>query len=169
MEAVGYDMYLKLLNEEVARQNGDVLPKQETECTVDIAVDAHIPESYIGSLPSRIGIYKRIADITSNDDASDVIDELCDRFGEPPEAVMGLIRIALLRNRAAANGISEIKDTNSGIALVTDNIREETVNKLSVAFGNDFAVSFIGVPAYIIKLKKDTLPKEWLEKLASAL
>ena len=169
MEAVGYDMYLKLLGEEVAKQNGEEPPQNTVECTVDLAVSAHIPEDYIESLPSRLGIYKRIADITCSDDASDVIDELCDRFGEPPQAVMGLINVALLRNRAAANGITEVKDTNSGIVLLTDSIREDTVQKLSGAFGDGFSVSAIGAPAYVIKLKKGEKPDGLLEKISAVL
>lgn len=169
MEAVGYDMYLKLLNEEVAHQNGVEPPKKTEECTVDLAVDAHIPENYIESLPSRIGIYKRIADIASSEDVSDVIDELCDRFGEPPKPVMGLIRIALLRNRASACGIKEIKDTPKNLLLITDSIDEQTVNKLSAAFGDDFSVSFIGGTAYAIKLSKDSKVADILEKLSVSI
>ncbi|MBO4733367.1 MAG: transcription-repair coupling factor, partial [Clostridia bacterium] len=169
MEAVGYDMYLKLLNEEVARQSGEKPPENTVECTVDLAVSAHIPEDYIESLPARLGIYKRIADITCNSDAEDVTDELCDRFGEPPAPVMGLIRIALLRNRAAANGIYEVKDTNSGISLVTENVNKDTVDRLSSAFGDSFSVSFIGSPAYVIKLKKGESADKMLAKISSVL
>ncbi|MBR4909699.1 MAG: transcription-repair coupling factor [Clostridia bacterium] len=151
MEAVGYDMYLKLLNEEVARQNGAEPPAQENECTVDIAVSAHIPEDYISSLPSRIGIYKRIADISCLSDANDVADELRDRFGEPPAPVKALIYVALLRSRAAKCGITEVKDVKGGILLVTSDIEEQTVNKLMAAFGDRFSVSFIGATGYFIK------------------
>ena len=169
LEAVGYDMYLKLLNEEVARQNGEEPPQETIECTVDVAVSAHIPEDYIPSLPARLGIYKRIADIRVQSDAEDVIDELCDRFGEPPTPVMGLIRVALIRNRAAANGITEIKDTNSGVALVTESVNKDTVDKLSNAFGEAFSVSFIGTPAYILKFKKGDSADTVLKKISDIL
>ena len=62
MEAVGYDMYIKLLNEAVNEQNG-IEPVVEAECTVDLNISAHIPERYIESLPARLGVYKRIAAI----------------------------------------------------------------------------------------------------------
>ncbi|MBO7520567.1 MAG: transcription-repair coupling factor, partial [Clostridia bacterium] len=169
MEAVGYDMYLKLLSEEVARQNGEEPPRETLDCTVDLAVSAHIPEDYIPSLPARLGIYKRIADIKVQSDAEDVIDELCDRFGEPPAPVMGLIRIALIRNRAAANGITEIKDTNAGIALLTKSVNKETANKLSDAFGEAFSVSFIGSPAYIVRFKKGENADKLLQKISVSL
>lgn len=168
MEAVGYDMYLKLLNEEVARQNGET-PTEKQECLIDLAISAHIPEYYIEALTQRLGIYKRIADISSKDDMEDVIDELCDRFGEPPAPVMGLIFIALLRNRAAENGIKEIKDTNTGIALITDEINENVVQKLLGAFGDNFSVSFIGGTAYIIKTDKAQKLDLTVKRLSEAL
>ena len=167
MEAVGYDMYFKLLNEEVARLGGEEPPEKTVECTVDLAVSAHIPEDYIPSLPARLGIYKRIADIETVSDSEDVIDELCDRFGEPPAPVMGLIRVALLRNRAAANGIYEIKDINSGMALMTEKVNEDTVNKLAEAFGDGFSVSFIGSPSYVIRFKKGETADMCLKKISS--
>ncbi|MBQ3817074.1 MAG: transcription-repair coupling factor, partial [Clostridia bacterium] len=78
MEAVGYDMYLKLLSAAVNEENG-AKSEDDIPCTVDLNISAHIPESYIESLPARLGIYKRIADIKSDSDVEDVIDELCDR------------------------------------------------------------------------------------------
>ena len=78
----------KLLSEAVAQQRGEA-PKKAVECMVDIRVGAHIPEDYIDNLAQRIDIYKKIAGIETEDDAMDLIDELIDRFGEPPEAVIG--------------------------------------------------------------------------------
>ncbi len=108
MEAVGYDMYLRLLTEAIAEQKGEEPPKAPEDCLVDISVDAYIPEDYIEDLPLRIDAYRKIAQISSVADSEDVIDELIDRFGEPPESVTGLINVALLRNLAARNGIREI-------------------------------------------------------------
>ncbi|MBO4467902.1 MAG: transcription-repair coupling factor, partial [Clostridia bacterium] len=127
MEAVGYDMYLRLLNDVVKEENGvekETLP----ECTIDLDISAHIPENYIDSLPARLGIYKRIAAISSTADAEDVIDELCDRFGDPPSAVIGLIDIAMLRSKSSRSGIYEIVNSEKGILLKTDKIRESTVD-----------------------------------------
>lgn len=84
MEAVGYEMYLKMLSEAVAVAKGEKPEVQNTECLVDIRIGAHIPEDYIESLPQRIDIYKKIASVENEKDASDIIDELIDRFGTPP-------------------------------------------------------------------------------------
>ncbi len=153
MEAVGYDMYLKLLSDAVNEENG-VEITETAECTVDLNVSAHIPESYIESLSARLGIYKRIADIKDGEDVSDVIDELCDRFGEPPKSVMGLIDIALLRNKAAAVGITEITGTPVNVILHVKSLNTELISKLSEKFSGRFSVSASGKPTLQIRLQK---------------
>ncbi len=168
MEAVGYDMYLKLLSDAVNEENG-IDSHNEQSCTVDLNISAHIPESYIESLPARLGIYKRIAGIENDDDAADVTDELCDRFGEPPEAVMGLINIALIRNKAAMAGITEITENASGAVLKTDKLRREVGKKLSDEFKDAFTVSSFGQPAYIIKLKKGERAASLIKRLSKVL
>ena len=100
-------MYIKLLGEAISEEKGEEKKVQE-ECTVDLDISANIPEKYIPSLSHRLSIYRRIADIKSVEDKMDVIDELCDRFGEPPVSVMGLIDISILRNKAANAKIAEI-------------------------------------------------------------
>jgi len=108
MEAVGYDMYIRLLNEAIAEQKGEAPPPSPEDCLVDISIDAYIPESYIQSSSQRIDAYRKIASVNNSEDSRDVIDELIDRYGEPPKAVMGLINVALTRNRASLMHITEI-------------------------------------------------------------
>lgn len=118
MEAVGYDMYLKLLGEAVAEEKGEIKEgEEEPECLIDLPVEAHIPESYIRSTPQRLSMYKRIAAVRTDADANDVLDELRDRFGNPPPSINGLLQISLLRNSAAAAGIYEISQRNSSVLL----------------------------------------------------
>ncbi len=151
MEAVGYDMYLKLLSDAVNEQNG-LETHNDVVCTVDLNVSAHIPERYISALPARLGIYRRIADIRDEGDARDVIDELCDRFGEPPRAVLGLIEISLLRSKAVLHGIYEITGTPNAAVLHTTALNESTTQKLADEFKSQFTFSVSGDPAYIIRL-----------------
>jgi transcription-repair coupling factor (superfamily II helicase) len=108
MEAVGYDMYIRLLNEAIAEQKGEAPPPSPEDCLVDISIDAFIPESYIENASQRIDAYRKIASIANVQDSRDVIDEMIDRYGEPPKAVMGLINVALTRNRALHLRITEI-------------------------------------------------------------
>ena len=168
MEAVGYDMYLKLLSQAVNEENG----QPETEdmpCTVDLNISAHIPESYIESLPARLGIYKRIAAIRTDEDVSDVIDELCDRFGEPPQAVMGLIDVAILRSKAAAADICEITGTSNTAILHINSIKPEAVAKLSEHFGGRFSLNAASTPVYTVRMQAGQKMADLAAELAKAL
>ncbi|MGN0528064.1 MAG: transcription-repair coupling factor [Eubacterium sp.] len=123
MESVGYDMYLKLLEEAVAEEKGEKQPDvEEQECLIDLPVDASIPEDYITSTPQRLAMYKSIANIRSQEDAGDVYDELTDRFGIPPAPVYGLVEIALLRNTAMKLGIYEIKQKGTEVAFYLNDV-----------------------------------------------
>ena len=168
MESVGYDMYLKLLSQAINEENGVEIP-EELPCTVDLNVSAHIPESYISSLPARLGIYKRIAAIRNDDDASDVLDELCDRFGDPPKAVTGLIDIALLRSKALSANINEITSKGNNIILRITSILPEAMAKLSSHFGARFSLNATDKPVYIIKLLKNQKVSDFIKELDSAL
>ncbi len=168
MEAVGYDMYLKLLSDAVNEQNG-IETHSDIICTVDLNVSAHIPERYISALPARLGIYRRIADIRDEDDARDVIDELCDRFGEPPRAVMGLIEISLLRSRATACGIYEITGTPTSAVLHTTAFNEQTVKRLADEFKSQFTFSTTGDPAYVIRLTNGLKVADVVSRLSKIL
>lgn len=128
MEAVGYDMYLRLLNEAIAEQKGEAIPPSSEDCLVDVSINAFIPPEYINSLPQRIDAYRRIASIQNTADSTDVIDELIDRYGEPPKSVMGLIDIALLRNTASSLGVTEINQRGENIFFY---ILSPTVNQIT--------------------------------------
>ncbi len=168
MESVGYDMYLKLLSEAVNEQNG--MPKaDDIPCTVDLNVSAHIPESYISSLSARLGIYKRIAAIRNDEDVSDVIDELCDRFGEPPSSVMGLIDIAILRSKAADAKIAEITEIANTAVLHINSIEPAVIGKLSAYFGSRFMLNAAAKPVYTIRLDKKQKMCDLVRELGKAL
>ncbi len=130
MENVGYDMYLKLLAEAVREEKGEENTNADIECLVDVNVDAHIPESYISNLSQRLDVYRRISDIRNKADCDDVIDELQDRFGNIPTAVMGLIDIALIRNIAFSFGIYEIKQNETSVLLYIKDIKNQGTGKI---------------------------------------
>ncbi len=111
MDSVGYDMYMQLLSQAIAEQKGEVKVRP-AECTVDINVNAYIPEEYISSSALRVDIYKKIALTENEKDKEELIDELCDRFSEPPEEVLTLIDIALIRAYGANLQITEISAKN---------------------------------------------------------
>lgn len=167
MEDVGYDMYLKLLGEAVKEERGEDTTSAELECLVDVQVQAHIPESYIGSLSQRIDIYRRISDIRSQDDANDVIDELIDRFGDIPKSVMGLIDVALVRNSAAQIGICEIKQQENSILLYIKNIRNNSVGEILTRYKGRAMLSAGSKPYISIKLQSNTAPINALKEIVN--
>jgi transcription-repair coupling factor (superfamily II helicase) len=161
-------MYLKLLSQAINQENG-VEIEDDIPCTVDLNISAHIPESYISSLPARLGIYKRIAAIRTDDDASDVIDELCDRFGDPPKAVMGLIDIATLRSKAAKAKIYEITANGNTAFLHINSIESEVMSKISSHFGNRFMLKMAEKPIYTVRLKPNQKLSDFISELSNAL
>ncbi len=99
MEAVGYDLYCKMLNEAVKSMKGGQAGEEETfETTVDMDMDAFIPATYIKNEVQKLDIYKRIAEIENEEELMDMQEELTDRFGEMPAAVNNLLNIALLKS-----------------------------------------------------------------------
>ena len=148
MESVGYDMYLKLLGEAVQEEKGEKPATNDMDCLIDISVDAHIPEDYVESLTLRLDVYRKIADIRSVADSEDVKDELKDRFGEIPDSVLGLIDIALVRNKANSMGFYEIRQNNSDILLYVKEIKSPEVADLLIAL-NGKAKLVAGMKPYV--------------------
>ncbi|MCD8331712.1 MAG: transcription-repair coupling factor [Oscillospiraceae bacterium] len=114
--SVGYDLYLKLLEEAVLEERGE-LPAEGGECAADLAVAAGIPDQYVPSQEQRMDLYRRIAHLRTEEEADDMVDELVDRFGDPPRPVNQLIAVALLRGRAAEQGVREITQKGNEITL----------------------------------------------------
>ena len=126
---VGYDMYLKLLEEAVLEEKGEPLPVR-AECAADLAVNANIPESYVKSAAQRMDIYRRIALIRTEAEADDITDELCDRFGDPPPSVNALVQVALLRGEASRQGISDIAQKGGLVRFTFANFDFERISAL---------------------------------------
>ena len=127
--SVGYDMYLKLLEEAVLEERGEK-PERPTECAADLSVAASIPDRYVPSPEQRMDLYRRIAAIRSEADADDVMDELIDRYGDPPRTVNNLISVALLRADAARNGISQIDQKGANLNFYLDQFDLQRVSAL---------------------------------------
>ena len=169
MEAVGYDLYLKLLEEAVSEEKGTTDNRREAECLIDLPVSAHIPESYISANSQRLDIYRRIADIRTEEDSLDVYDELIDRFGEPPEAVQGLVEVALLRNMAANAGIYEIKQNGDTLLLYQRTLDLQIGAKLSAVLKGRVMISAGSKPYFAVKQKTGLTSLETLREVLQAL
>ncbi len=119
IDSVGYDMYLKLLNEAVLEEEG-VVKEAPKECAVSLKADAFIPKSYISDAGQRMEMYKKIARITDEADFDDVVDEFCDRFGDMPSPVLSLCTISHIRAMGERCGVSKIEQFDRTVHIVPE-------------------------------------------------
>ena len=155
--SVGYDLYLKLLEEAVLEEKGEK-PQPLPECAVDLTVPASIPDRYVPDAGQRMDLYRRIARIRTSEDADDMTDELIDRFGDPPRPVNNLITVALLRGQAAACAIIEITQKAESLCFVLDKVELEAVSALAQQYPGRMMFSPSDKPALTLKLKKGEDP-----------
>ncbi len=118
MQAVGYDLYCKMLNEAVKEEKGTALPEDSFETMVDMELDAYIPDTYIRNESQKLDIYKRIAGIESREECEDMQDELLDRFGDLPRPVQNLLAVADLKVKAHHVYVKELVERPDEICLV---------------------------------------------------
>ena len=128
MMSVGYDMYLKLLDEAVLEERGEQ-PK-EPDCTADLNVTANVDKDYVMRGEERMDLYRRMATIRQQEDADDLLDEIIDRYGDPPKGVLNLIDIALLRANARKIGITDIKQKSGEVYFTLAKLNLEAISKL---------------------------------------
>ena len=104
MASVGYDLYVKMIEETVREMRGDI-SKGDVETRVDVRMDAYLPQEYVSNDILRVEMYKKIASVRTEADRDDLIEELIDRFGDPNRPVMNLIDIAQMKNLCSRLGI----------------------------------------------------------------
>ena len=119
MEAVGYDLYIKLLNAAVLEEKGEK-PAEEPECTVSLNLSAFLPENYVRYPAQRMALYKRIALIRTKEDVEDMTDELGDRYGDLPAPAVNLLSVALIRAQGMACGIKSIRQDGSTVTFTQE-------------------------------------------------
>ena len=157
MEAVGYDLYCKMLNEAVLRLKGNkAVDEDDFETVADIQIDAFIPDSYIKNEALKLDIYRRIAAIEGEEEKDDMLEELIDRFGEPPTAVMNLLAITLLRGRAHSLYIKEVQTRPDRVTLTMyekAKIRVERIPELLERMGGNMTFRKTDPPQFVCQLK----------------
>jgi len=127
--SVGYDMYLQLLEEAVLEEKGEEKPLR-TDCAADLTVSANIPEYYVASAEQRMDLYRRIAAVETGEDAEDILDEMLDRYGEAPKAVLALLDVALLRAAASRAGVSDISQKGRELLFTLARFEPESLVSL---------------------------------------
>jgi len=164
MEAVGYDMYIKLLEEAVLEEKGEAKKPRE-DCSVNVKADAYLPKGYIKDGAQRMEMYRKIARIQREEDFSDMIDELCDRFGEPPRAAMNLCRIALVRGLGITAGMKKIEERERELLLTSPAPDLSAVRKLAEKYPGAVRVTLGQMPAVTVKKIKGKQTADFLAEL----
>ena len=173
MEDVGYDLYCKMLNEAVKEAKG-VKQQESFETTVDLNVDAYIPGGYIPNEFQKLDIYKRIAGIENQEEYEDMLEELMDRFGEPPKAVQNLLAIAALKAMAHRLYVTEVKQLGEEFRLTMHEraqVNPAAIPRLLKQYGEELTFRAEGIPFFLYRPRKrrpkDILPV--LEKVRELL
>jgi transcription-repair coupling factor (superfamily II helicase) len=147
MLSIGYELYCRMVDEAVRELKGEALPKDSlnADSSVELAVAAFLPERYIADEITRLEMYKRISSIYSEDDRSEVTDELIDRFGDIPRETENLLDIAMIRNKASRCGVSKVMQQRSDVVLLFEEqnaLDPDMLGRLVDSFGN--RLSFFG-------------------------
>ncbi len=143
IDSVGYDMYIRLLNEAILEEKGEALPAPQEEAAVSFAGDAHIPERYLSSPAQRMEMYKKISHIGDDKDLQDVLDEFCDRFGEPPKTVLRLLYASLARALATRVGMTRVVQEGGELRFFTKDM-QGALPVWSELFARDKTLRFSG-------------------------
>ena len=143
--------------------------RDKSECLVDLRVDAYIPEKYIADGPGRIEAYKRIAAIQTPEDAADVLDELIDRYGDPPPSVSDLVNVSLVRVQASAVGVTEVTQKKDTLTLQLESLDLPMIRGLLVAFNGRVTAGAGNRPYLSVTLQPDEKPLELLQSILKAM
>lgn len=173
MEAVGYDLYCKMLGEAVKQEKGE-LDEDVFNTTMDLNVDAYIPNGYISNEFQKLDIYKRIAGIENEEEMEDMVEELIDRFGDIPKKVQQLLQIANLKALAHSAYVTGVEQKNEVFKITMyENARvlPEKIPGLIQAYGNSLVFKPENPPYFLYQKKgrnkkeKDTDTLELVKKL----
>ncbi len=159
MDIVGYEMYIKLLDEAVREIKGEKEEKKKEDTAVDLSIDAFIPKNYITSPEIRIDIYKKISVLETEEESYDLIDELIDRFGDMPREVGNLIAVSLIRKTASDCSIKKIVQSGQLIHMYLDEFELQPISLLSDKYPGRLSLSLKGEPFLLYKLPPEPLTR----------
>ncbi len=164
LDAIGYDLYIKLLNQAVLEEKGEAA-EPEVECTVSLNFDAFLPESYVPYPAQRMALYKKIALIATEEDLGDITDELVDRFGEPPLATQNLLRIALIHTSAVKCRITSIRQSGNEIHIYPQKVDFDIWSEISDLFPGKLRILMSGEIHLGLRLQKGDDPLTLIHKM----
>lgn len=166
MESVGYDLYCKMLNEAVLTMKGEQQEVDTFTTSIDLSIDAYIPETYIKSESEKLSWYKRIATIETQEEYEDMIEEMTDRYGDTPAPLIRLMDVALLREEAHQAWLLSIEQKGSKILFTMNpraKVRVEEIDGFLKQYRNKMKIKPEANPVFIFESigtpKKDLLAK----------
>lgn len=160
IESIGYELYVRMLEEAVSRAKGEAKTVHAGDINVDVKVSAFIPDEYIPQSSDKIMMYRQIASIENEEEYSKIVEELLDRFGDPPESVENLLDIALIKRWASDLGFSRIKETKEAIELRYEKFEQFSVEQLkaiSEGYSGPLTFDFQKEPRYKIAVSPHKL------------
>ena len=162
MESVGYDLYIQMLDEAMREEKGEGVQNVEEELpSIDLTLDAYIPNSYIPSEKLRIEAYKKISRIRCEDDEWEIVDEFCDRFGNPPTSVMNLMKVALLRPTLQECRIKKVNQNEDRIYIYTSPLDRRACEALTALWRGKLSFCSATSPYLIFKPEKKKILEEF--------
>ena len=167
MEAVGYDLYCKMLNEAVRKEKG-IEAIEDFNTNIDLDVDAFIPNEYIMNEYQKLDIYKRIASCINSQECDDMYDEMKDRFGNVPKSAENLLRISRIRLKAHKLYVSEMKGKNGEIRILMHKdakIKVENIPVLLKKYKNTMSFQASGTPTFFVKYVQTGIVEKDAENL----
>ncbi len=174
MEAIGYDLYIKLLEDTLRQLKGEPV-LLEIETTIDLQVNAYIPEWYIADEGQKIEIYKKIAYIQSQEDMFDIEEEVEDRFGDIPEEVRNLMKISMIKHLAKKCGIIAVSQKTGAITATnillkfksSDYIKAQTAIMIASDYRNRILFTASEQPYFTLRIDKETTEQqlEWIKEV----
>lgn len=153
LDAVGYDLYIKLLNEAVLEEKGQKV-EQKRECTVNLTYNAFIPEKYVSFSSQRMGLYKRIALIENEYDRLDISDEMIDRYGDMPKPVENLLMIALIRANALKCNVTSVTQDGNEFRIIPSHIDIDIWSEIEEKFDGRMKIILSSKPYISIRPQK---------------
>ncbi len=170
IEAIGYDLYVKFLNETIKKLKGEKI-EEVVNTTIDLDIDGYIPTSYIEDEEQKIDIYKKIAIIENLEDYRELIDELIDRFGDLPIEVKNLLDISYIKNMASTCHIDNIYQSDDILVLEFSSMKyvsPDLIHYLSKEYGRRIIFDLSNDPSFKYRFRKNMLTelKELVEKIS---
>ena len=161
VESVGYDLYVKFLQEAVEKASGkEVKIKDDAQTYIDIKIDAYIPNSYIKDSGQKIEIYNRIANISDKEDYESLVEELIDVYGDIPLIVDNIMYVSLIKSLASANGIKEIRETDKSVYLFfvdKDYFSFEELKEINENYKGELRLDLSNKASFILPSSKNKL------------